>query len=116
MLAPVVFPLCHVIKSSDKVFASKPLNVSFASVTGNFNYSDFKVCRGLTNIRIVPLTQASRTGTGRERFWLLTNRRKGRRLQITLLVPARVRETESNEQAKRLPLLVVPKASGNREI
>ena len=46
VLAPVVFPLCHVIKSSDKVFASKPLNDLFAAVTDNFNCSDFRARRG----------------------------------------------------------------------
>ena len=37
VLASVLFPLCHVIKASGKLFTSNPLNDLFAAVTENFN-------------------------------------------------------------------------------
>src|SRR6266705_4904219 len=43
VLAPVLFPPCHVIKSSDKLFASNPLNDLFAAVTDNFDCFDSRV-------------------------------------------------------------------------
>ena len=82
VLAPLLFPLCHVIKSSGKFFASNPLNDLFAAVTDNFNRSDSRVHCLLS----FP------TGTCEERFWgrssptavdddcrfLLLGRRRGR--------------------------------------
>ena len=46
VLAPVLFPLCHVIKSSGKLFASNPLSDLFAAIADNFNCSDLRVRRG----------------------------------------------------------------------
>src|SRR5882672_10614234 len=46
VIARVLFPLCHVIKSSDKLFASNSLNDLFAAVTDNFNRFDSRVRRG----------------------------------------------------------------------
>ena len=43
VLAPVLFPLCHVIKSSGKLFASNPFYDLFAAVTDNFNRFDSRV-------------------------------------------------------------------------
>jgi len=36
-LAPVLFPLCHVIKARGKLFTSNPFYDLFAAVTDNFN-------------------------------------------------------------------------------
>jgi hypothetical protein len=37
VLAPVLWPLCHIIKASGKLFALNPFNVLFAAATDNFN-------------------------------------------------------------------------------
>ena len=46
VLAPVLCPLRHVIKSSRKLFASDPLNDLLAAVTDNFNWLDWRVRNG----------------------------------------------------------------------
>ena len=54
VLAPVFFPLCHVIKSSGKLFASKPFYDLFAAVTDNFNLFDSRVRRGFNGHPLSP--------------------------------------------------------------
>src|SRR6266404_3738868 len=46
ILAPVLFPLCHVIKSSGKLVTSNLLEGLFAAVTDDFNCFDSRVRRG----------------------------------------------------------------------
>jgi len=46
VLAPVLFPLCHVIKARGKLFASNSFNDLFAAVTENLNCFNSGVRRG----------------------------------------------------------------------
>jgi hypothetical protein len=54
VLVPVLFPLCHVIKSGGKLVASNPLNGLFAAVTDNFNCFDSRVRRGFNGHALSP--------------------------------------------------------------
>jgi hypothetical protein len=72
VFAPVLFPLCHIIKASGKLFASNPFNVLFAAVTDNFNCFGSRVkhchCASLEAIKSLHVHELP-TGTGEERFW-----------------------------------------------
>src|SRR6266576_6323996 len=67
VLAPVLFPLCHVIKARGKLFASNPLNDLFAAVTDNFNRFDSRARRGF-NCHTVSFSAAIQ---GRQIRWRL---------------------------------------------
>jgi hypothetical protein len=77
----VLLPLCHVIKSSGKIFASKPLNDLFTALTDNFNRFDSRVRRGFNGHPFFFLGDAHRKpGRGSR---ILRRRETRRRLRPT---------------------------------
>jgi len=83
VLMPVLFPLCHVIKSGDKLVASNPLEGLFAAVTDNFNSFDSRVRRGFKGHARSPFLPASVKGKGKRyaKTWKGDLERSKRRMQ-----------------------------------